>query len=156
MRENITQAVKDAMKSGDKVRLSTLRLIQAAIKDRDIAARVDAKGQSTGHDRIDDSELLGLLQKMIKQRREAAKTYADAGRGELADKENAEIAVIEEFLPKQLSAEETEKAVAAVIDEISASGLKDMGRTMSALKERFAGQMDFGKASAAVKARLSG
>ena len=156
MRENISQAVKDAMKSGDKMRLSTLRLVQAAIKDRDIAARVDAKGQSTGHDRIDDSELLGLLQKMIKQRREAAKTYADAGRSELADKETAEIAVIEEFLPKQLSAEETEKAVAEVIDEIGASGLKDMGRTMGALKERFAGQMDFGKASAVVKAKLSG
>ena len=156
MRENISQAVKDAMKSGDKMRLSTLRLVQAAIKDRDIAARVDAKGQSTGHDRIDDSELLGLLQKMIKQRREAAKTYADAGRSELADKETAEIAVIEEFLPKQLSAEETEKAVAAIIDEIGASGLKDMGRTMGALKERFAGQMDFGKASAVVKAKLSG
>jgi uncharacterized protein YqeY len=156
MRENITQAVKDAMKSGDKTRLSTLRLIQAAIKDRDIASRVDAKGQSTGHDRIDDSELMGLLQKMIKQRREAAKTYADAGRSELADKEKAEITVIEEFLPKQLSAEETEKAVAAIIDEIGASGLKDMGRTMGALKERFAGQMDFGKASAVVKARLSG
>ncbi len=156
MRENISQAVKDAMKSGDKMRLSTLRLVQAAIKDRDIAARVDAKGQSTGHDRIDDSELLGLLQKMIKQRREAAKTYADAGRSELADKETAEIAVIEEFLPKQLSAEETEKAVAAIIDEIGASGLKDMGRTMGALKERFAGQMDFGKASAVDKAKLSG
>jgi uncharacterized protein YqeY len=156
MRENITQAVKDAMKSGEKVRLSTLRLIQAAIKDRDIAARVDAKGQSTGHDRIDDSELLGLLQKMIKQRREAAKTYADAGRSELAEKETAEIAVIEEFLPKQLSTEETEKAVATVIDEIGASGLKDMGRTMGTLKERFAGQMDFGKASAVVKARLTG
>jgi uncharacterized protein YqeY len=156
MRENISQAVKDSMKSGDKMRLSTLRLVQAAIKDRDIAARVDAKGQSTGHDRIDDSELLGLLQKMIKQRREAAKTYADAGRSELADKETAEIAVIEEFLPKQLSAEETEKAVAEVIDEIGASGLKDMGRTMGALKERFAGQMDFGKASAVVKAKLSG
>jgi len=156
MRENISQAVKDAMKSGDKMRLSTLRLVQAAIKDRDIAARVDAKGQSTGLDRIDDSELLGLLQKMIKQRREAAKTYADAGRSELADKETAEIAVIEEFLPKQLSAEETEKAVAAIIDEIGASGLKDMGRTMGALKERFAGQMDFGKASAVVKTRLSG
>jgi uncharacterized protein YqeY len=156
MRENISQAVKDAMKSGDKMRLSTLRLVQAAIKDRDIAARVDAKGQSTGLDRIDDSELLGLLQKMIKQRREAAKTYADAGRSELADKETAEIAVIEEFLPKQLSAEEAEKAVAAIIDEIGASGLKDMGRTMGALKERFAGQMDFGKASAVVKARLSG
>jgi uncharacterized protein len=156
MRENISQAVKDSMKSGDKMRLSTLRLVQAAIKDRDIAARVDAKGQSTGLDRIDDSELLGLLQKMIKQRREAAKTYADAGRSELADKETAEIAVIEEFLPKQLSAEEAEKAVAAIIDEIGASGLKDMGRTMGALKERFAGQMDFGKASAVVKARLSG
>ena len=155
MRENITQAVKDAMKSGDKTRLSTLRLIQAAIKDRDIAARVDAKGQSTGRDRIDDAELLGLLQKMIKQRREAAETYAAAGRAELSDKENAEIAVIEEFMPRQLSEADTEKAVAEVVDEIGASSLKDMGRTMGVLKERYAGQMDFTKASALVKARLS-
>lgn len=156
MREEITQAVKDAMKSGDKLRLSTLRLVQAAIKDRDIAARVDPKGQSSGRDRIDDTELLSLLQKMIKQRRESAETYTTAGRSELADKENAEIAVIEEFMPKQLSEAEVEQAVSTIVGEIGASGLKDMGRTMGILKERYAGQMDFAKASALVKARLAG
>lgn len=156
MRDSITQAVKDAMKSGDKLRLSTLRLIQATIKDRDIAARVDAKGQSSGRDRIDEAELLGLLQKMIKQRRESAETYATAGRTELAEKETAEIAVIEEFMPQQLSEAETEKAVSDIISEIGAAGLKDMGRTMGVLKERYAGQMDFAKASALVKAKLSG
>lgn len=156
MRENISQAVKDAMKSGDKPRLATLRLVQAAIKDRDIAARVDAKGQATSQDRIDDAELLGLLQKMIKQRREAAETYASAGRNELADKEIAEIAVIEEFLPEQLSPEETELAVATIIEEIGASSLKDMGRTIGVLKERYAGRMDFAKASGMVKSKLSG
>ena len=156
MRENISQARKDAMKSGDKPRLATLRLVQAAIKDRDIAARVDAKGQATSQDRIDDAELLGLLQKMIKQRREAAETYASAGRNELADKEIAEIAVIEEFLPEQLSPEETELAVATIIEEIGASSLKDMGRTIGVLKERYAGRMDFAKASGMVKSKLSG
>ncbi len=156
MRDSITQAVKDAMKSGDKLRLSTLRLIQAAIKDRDIAARVDAKGQSSGRDRIDEAELLGLLQKMIKQRRESAETYATAGRAELAEKEAAEIAIIEEFMPQQLSEAETEKAVTDVVGEIGAAGLKDMGRTMGVLKERYAGQMDFAKASALLKAKLAG
>jgi uncharacterized protein YqeY len=156
MRDQISQAVKDAMKSRDKLRLSTLRLIQAAIKDRDIAARVDSKGQSSGRDRIDDAELLGLLQKMIKQRRESAETYVAAARSELADKEKAEIAIIEEFMPQQLSQAETEKAVNDVVNQIGAAGLKDMGRTMGVLKERYAGQMDFAKASALVKTKLSG
>ncbi len=138
MRERITEAVKTAMKSGEKQRLSTLRLIQAAIKDRDIASRVDAKGQSTGQDKAGDGELLQLLQKMIKQRRESATVYQDAGRSELAEQEIAEIAVIEEFLPKQMTETETEAAVSEVVSEIGASGLKDMGRTMAALKERFA------------------
>lgn len=154
MRDTIMDAVKTAMKSGQKDRLSTLRLIQAAIKDRDIAARVDAKGQSTGHDKADDSDLLQLLQKMIKQRRESASTYKDAGRSELAQQEEAEIAIIEEFLPKQMTASEVETAVDGIIKELDASGLKDMGRTMGVLKERFAGRMDFGKASGVVKARL--
>jgi len=147
-------AVKSAMKSGQKKRLSTLRLIQAAIKDRDIAARVDAKGQSTGQDKADDADLLQLLQKMIKQRRESASTYAEAGRQELADQEQAEIVIIEEFLPKQMAENEVEQAVDDVIKQLDASGLKDMGRTMAALKERYAGQMDFGKASGLVKAKL--
>jgi len=155
MRETITEAVKTAMKSGDKRRLSTLRLVQAAIKDRDIAARVDADGQSTGRDKIDDKELTLLLQKMIKQRRESARLYTEAGRSELADQETLEIGIIEEYLPKQMSDAEVAKAVSAVIADIGAAGLKDMGRTMATLKERYAGQMDFGKASGVVKATLS-
>ena len=155
MREQIQIAVKTAMKSGEKARLSTLRLIQAAIQDRDIAARADTKGQASGVDRIDDTELLQLLQKMIKQRRESAKLYIEGGRTELADKEIAEIAIIEEYLPKQMSEGETTTAIDTIISEIGATSLKDMGRTMAVLKERYAGQMDFGKASGALKTRLS-
>lgn len=154
MRERINQSLKDAMKSGDKARVSTLRLINAAIKDRDIAARADEKGQATGKDRAEDQEILGLLQKMIKQRRESSETYRQAGRADLADREDAEIPIIEEFLPQQMSEAETRAAVKAVMGELSCCGLKDMGRTMAALKERFAGQMDFGKASAMVKEEL--
>ncbi len=155
MREQLAEAVKTAMKSGDKQRLSTLRLIQAAIKDRDIAARVDGKGASTGQDQISDAELLQLLQKMIKQRRESVKVYTEGGRQELADQEQAEIAIIEEYLPKQMSQAEVEAAVKSVIEELDATGLKDMGRTMGVLKQRYAGQMDFGKASGIVKAQLN-
>lgn len=155
MREQIMDSVKTAMKAGDKRRLSTLRLIQAAIKDRDIAARVDAKGQSTGNDKIDDAELLQLLQKMIKQRRDSIKMYSEAGRTELAEQEQSEIVIIEEYLPKQMSEDEVAAAVGAVVKELGAAGLKDMGRTMAALKERYAGQMDFGKASGVVKANLT-
>jgi len=155
VRETITEAVKTAMKSGDKRRLSTLRLVQAAIKDRDIAARIDAKGRSTGQDKIDEGELLQLLQKMIKQRRESARVYTGAGRAELAEQEELEIKIIEEYLPKQMSEAEVATAVSTVIVELGAAGLKDMGRTMAALKERYAGQMDFGKASSVVKATLS-
>lgn len=154
MRERINSAMKEAMKSGDKRRLSTLRLVNAAIKDRDIAARVDEKGRSTGRDRIDDTEILALLQKMIKQRRESIETYSQGGRQDLVDQEAAEITVIEEFLPQQMGEEETKAAVEALVAEIGATGLKDMGRTMAALKERFTGQMDFGKASAIVKGLL--
>lgn len=155
MREEIMEAVKQAMKAGDKRRLSTLRLIQAAIKDRDIAARVDANGQSTGRDKVDDAELLLLLQKMVKQRRESAKTYAEAGRSELAENEEAEITIIEDYMPKQMSEAEMTTAIAEVVAEIGAAGLKDMGRTMNELKARYPGQMDFGKAGAIAKATLS-
>ncbi len=155
MRQQITEATKTAMKSGDKRRLSTLRLISAAIKDRDIAARVDNKGQSTGLDAVDDTEILRLLQKMIKQRREAQATYRDAGRTELIEQEAFEIAVIEEFLPAQMTADEIRAAVAAVIASEGATGLKDMGRTMGALKATYAGTMDFAKASAVAKELLS-
>jgi uncharacterized protein YqeY len=154
MRERINTAIKDAMKAGDKRRLSTLRLVNAAIKDRDIAARVDEKGRSTGRERIDDTEILALLQKMIKQRRESIETYAQGGRQDLVEQEEGEIAVIEEFLPQQMSEEETRAAVEALVAELGATGLKDMGRTMAALKERFAGRMDFGKASGLVKGLL--
>lgn len=154
MRERINTAIKDAMKAGDKRRLSTLRLVNAAIKDRDIAARVDEKGRATGRDKIDDNEILALLQKMIKQRRESIETYAQGGRLDLVEQEEGEIAVIEEFLPQQMSEEETRAAVEALVAELGATGLKDMGRTMAALKERFTGRMDFGKASGLVKGLL--
>ena len=155
MREQITSATKSAMKAGDKRRLSTLRLISAAIKDRDIAARVDEKGQSTGKEAIEKTEILQLLQKMIKQRRESEKTYREAGRSELVEQEQFEITVIEEFLPAQMSSDEIRTAVAEVIAAEGAAGLKDMGRTMGALKAKYAGTMDFGKASAMAKELLT-
>ncbi len=154
MRDRIQQATKDAMKSGDKRRLSTLRLVSAAIKDRDIAARVDEKGHATGRDRIDDAEILQLLQKMIRQRRDSIEVYTQGGRAELAEQEAAEIAIIEEFLPKQMSEAEIKDAATKAIAELAAGGLKDMGRVMGVLKERFPGVMDFGKASGMVKELL--
>ena len=154
MREQITAATKAAMKAGDKRRLSTLRLISAAVKDRDIAARVDAKGQNTGKDAIDNAEILQLLQKMIKQRREALGAYNEAGRSELVEQETFEISVIEEFLPPQMSDDDIRAAVSKTIEMEGASGLKDMGRTLRALKAKYAGQMDFAKASRVVKELL--
>ena len=135
--------------------MSTLRLISAAIKDRDIAARVDDKGRSTGREQIDEAEILQLLQKMIKQRREAEETYRDAGRAELVEQEAFEISVIEEFMPEQMSDEDIRAAVTETIAAEAAAGLKDMGRTMAALKSKFAGRMDFAKASAIAKGLLS-
>lgn len=154
MRDQLSQSIKDAMKSGDKRRLATLRLISAAIKDRDIAAQVDSSGQPSGRDKISEAEELQLLQKMVKQRREAAETYRKGGRQDLADQELAEIAIIEEFLPRQLNEEETRAAVEQVVRELDCAGLKDMGRAMAALKERYSGRMDFGKASGIVKELL--
>ena len=148
MRETITAALKHATKAQDKRRMSTLRLISAAIKDRDIAARASGKGQASA------AELLDLLPKMIKQREESEKIYAEAGRTELAQQEAEEIAIIREYLPKQLSEADTEKAIADAIAEAGATSLKDMGKVMAALKARYAGQMDFGKASPLVKAKL--
>ena len=148
MRETITAALKHATKAQDKRRMSTLRLVSAAIKDRDIAARTAGKGEAT------DAELLDLLAKMIKQREESEKIYADAGRAELAKQEGEEIAIIREFLPKQLAEKEMEKAIAAAIAEAGAASIKDMGKVMAALKGRYAGQMDFAKASGLVKAKL--
>jgi uncharacterized protein YqeY len=155
MRETITAALTAATKAQDKRRVSTLRLVSAAIKDRDIAARTAGKTQAT------DAELLELFAKMIKQREESEKIYADAGRAELAKQESEEIAIIREFLPKQLSDKDTEKAIAeakaaiaAAIEEVGAASVKDMGKVMAALKARHAGQMDFGKASGMIKALL--
>ena len=149
MRETITAALKAATKAQDKRRISTLRLISAAIKDRDIAARTAGKGEVT------DAELLELFAKMIKQREESEKIYADAGRAELAQQEGEEIAIIREFLPKQHSEAEAGKAIAEAIAETGASGVKDMGKVMAELKAAYAGKMDFAKASALVKAKLS-
>ncbi|HYH71320.1 MAG TPA: GatB/YqeY domain-containing protein [Methyloceanibacter sp.] len=148
MRDTITAALKDATKAQDKRRVSTLRMVSAAIKDRDIAARGTGKGTAT------DAELLELLAKMIKQREESQKIYADAGRAELATQEAEEIVIIREFLPQQLSPADVDKAIAAAIAETAAASVKDMGKVMAVLKDRHAGQMDFGKASAAVKAKL--
>jgi uncharacterized protein len=148
MRETITAALKLATKAQDKRRISTLRLVSAAIKDRDIAARTAGKGEVT------DAELLELLAKMIKQREESEKIYRDAGRGELAQQEAEEIAIIREFLPTQLSDADMQKAIAEAIAEAGAASVKDMGKVMAALKARYAGQMDFARASAMVKAKL--
>jgi uncharacterized protein YqeY len=144
MRDRLMAETKAALKAHNKQRLSALRLISAALQERDIAARAP----------ISDQEVPGLLQKMIKQRRESLAVYEKAGRKELAEQEAAEIAVIEEFLPKQMSEAEANAAIAAVVKETGAAGPKEMGKVMGALKERYAGRMDFGKASALVKELL--
>ncbi len=150
LREQINDAVKAAMKAKDAKRLGTLRLINAAIKDRDIAART-----ADSRDLLVDDEILGLLAKMIKQREDSVAAFDAGNRPEMAQAERDEIALIREFMPRQMSPEETKAAVVAVIAEIGAASIKDMGKVMSALKERYAGQMDFGKAGGAVKEALS-
>ena len=149
LRSEISTALKEAMKAKAEIETATLRLILAALKDRDIAAR--SKGVS---EPIDEEEILELLQKMVRQRREAIDLYVKGGRQDLADREAAEIQIIQRFLPKPLSDADVESAVAAVIDELEASSIKDMGRVMTALKERYAGRMDFGKAGNEVKKNL--
>jgi uncharacterized protein len=148
MRARINQDVKDAMKSGDRDRLTTLRLITAAIKDRELGVGGQAPIE------VGDAEIVVILQKMVKQRRESIATYEKAGRNDLADKEKAEIVILEAYLPKQMDEAATKAAVAALVAELGAAGPKDMGRVMSAMKERFAGQMDFGKASGVLKELL--
>jgi uncharacterized protein YqeY len=150
LREKINDGVKDAMRSQDKLRLSTLRLINAAIKNADIEAR------GTGKDALDDGAVLALLQKMIKQREESVALYEKGGRQELAEQERGEIAVIAGFLPKQMSDDEMNTAIAAAIAETGAASMKDMGKVIGVLRGKYAGQMDFGKASGVVKAKLSG
>lgn len=149
LRQRITETMKSAMKSKEQVALSTVRLIQAALKDRDIAAR--PKGNMDG---ISDDEVLSMLQSMIKQRRDSIEMYEKGGRPELAEREAQEIDVIEGFLPEQMSDEDVASAVDGVLTELEAATMKDMGRVMAALKERFAGSMDFGKAGGIVKGKL--
>ncbi|MDP4023945.1 GatB/YqeY domain-containing protein [Methylobacterium sp. NEAU 140] len=149
LRERFTAEMKEAMKAGDKAKLATVRMIQAALKDKDIEAR------GLGKDPAGDDEILSLLQKMIKQRTESAGVYEQGGRPELAANERSEIAIIEGFLPKQMDEAETRAAVEAAILETGAAGPKDMGRVIAALKGTFAGRMDFGKASGLVKAALA-
>ena len=150
MRDTINAALKEATLARDKGRTGTLRLINAAIKDRDIEARGAGAGEATS------SELIDLLAKMVKQRLESARIYDENGRPELAAQERAEIEIIQEYLPRQLNEDEAKAAIAAIIAETGASGVRDMGKVMAELKTRHAGQMDFSKASAAVKAALSG
>ncbi|MBW8787508.1 MAG: GatB/YqeY domain-containing protein [Rhizobium leguminosarum] len=150
LRDQLATQLKEAMKAKDAERLSTVRLIQAAVKDRDIANRGIGKEQAS------DDEILQILAKMVKQRDESAKIYEENSRPELAAKERAEITVIQDFMPKQLSDSEVRANVSAIIAEMGAAGAKDMGKVMAALKERYAGQMDFAKASATVKELLNG
>lgn len=149
LRDDINAALKEALKAQDKRRTSTLRLINAALKDRDIEQR------GHGKDPLTDDELRALLAKMVKQREESAKIYDEGGRPELAAQEREEIVYIQVFLPQQMSEADTRAAIAKVIAEIDAKGIKDMGRTMAVLKERFVGAIDFGKASQWVKDALT-
>jgi uncharacterized protein YqeY len=150
IRDTLSNAQKEAMKAKDAPRLSTVRLILSAIKDRDIANR------GTGKEQASDDEILQILAKMIKQRDESAKIYDEGGRPELATKEREEIAIIQGYMPAQLSDEKVRDICAAVVAEIGAVGVKDMGKCMAILRERYAGQMDFAKASAALKDLLKG
>lgn len=150
LRDQLSDALKDAMRAKEKRRTSTLRLILAAIKDRDIAAR--GQGNTEG---VSDEEILEILSKMVRQRNESIETYEEAGRLELAEQEREEIGIIQDFLPRQMREDEIEEAVNGVVAEIGAGNLKDMGRVMGALKERYAGHMDFGRASALAKQVLS-
>ena len=149
IRDDIKAALVSAMKAGDKPRTGTLRLIQSALKNRDIELR-----GGTGAPADDDALVTEVLQKMIKQRRESIALYEQGGRAELAAAETAEVAVIEGFLPRQMSEEETNAAIDAIVAETGAASVKDMGRVMAALKERHAGRLEMSKASALVKARL--
>jgi hypothetical protein len=149
LRTAITDAYKTAMRERDQASVGAIRMIQAALKDKDIAAR------PSGVDAIPDEAILSMLQTMIKQRRESITMYEQGGRPELAAQEAAEIAIIERFLPQAMSAEEADAAIATVIADLGAGGIKDMGRVMNELKTRFAGAMDFQAASAQVKAKLT-
>lgn len=150
LRDDINAAVKDAMKAKEERKLGTLRMMNSTIKNADIEAR----GQ--GKPPLSDDDLLGVFQKMIKQRQESVELYDKGGRAELAAQERAEIEVITAYLPKQMSEDEVKAAIGAAIAETGAAGMKDMGKVIAVLKAKFAGQMDFGKASGLVKAALTG
>jgi len=149
MREKITADLKTAMKAGDRARVDALRLINASLKDKDIEARGAGKTLS-------EDDVLALLQKMIKSRQESLDIYEKNNRPELADKERFEIAVISSYLPSQMSEAEVADAIRAAVAELGATSIKDMGKVVAALKAKYAGRMDFGKASAVVKAALTG
>lgn len=149
MREQFTAMLKSAMKAGDKRRVDTVRMITAALKDRDIEARGQGK-------EVSDADILALLQKMVKSRQESMDIYEKNGRPELAQQEREEIAIIQEFLPKQMSEDEVQAAIKAAIAETGAASVKDMGKVVGALKAKYTGQMDFAKASAMVKGLLNG
>ncbi|MHA1537582.1 MAG: GatB/YqeY domain-containing protein [Alphaproteobacteria bacterium] len=149
MRDRITAALKEAMLAKDKLRTSTIRLMLAALKDRDIALRGE-----DGADGLDDAGIRVLLAKMVKQREESAVTYETAGRMELAETERAEIGVIKDFLPRPLSADEVEAAIRKALAETHASSIRDMGKVMGVLKSQYAGRMDFGAAGGRIKAAL--
>jgi len=151
LRDQLNEALKDAMRARDSRRTATLRLILAAMKDRDIAARTDAADRAG----ISDDQILSMLQTMIRQRRESILAYEQGNRPDLVQQEKDEIAIIEGFMPKQMDQAEVEAGVRAAIAEVGAQGIKDMGKTMAVLKAKYAGQMDFGKASGILKALLS-
>jgi uncharacterized protein len=150
LRDKLMDDVKAAMKAGEKTRLSTIRLIQAALKDKDIEARGQGKGQLT------DEDLMSLMQKMVKQRQESIAIYTQAGRAELAAGEQAELEVINSYLPKQMDESAMAAAIAAAVAETGAASMKDMGKVVGLLKGKYAGQMDFARASQMVKAALGG
>lgn len=152
LRQEINEALKTAMKAQDRRATSTLRLILAALKDRDIAAR----GQGGDDSGVSDDAILGMLQKMIKQRHDSIEQYEKGKRPDLVAQESEEIDIIGRFLPKQMDAAETTDAIGAVVDELGATTIKDMGKVIGALKERYAGRMDFAKAAQLAKARLGG
>ena len=150
LRDDINNAVKEAMKAKNERKLSTLRMVNSTIKNADIEAR----GQ--GKPPLPDADLLGVLQKMIKQRQEAVELYDKGGRAELAAQEREEIAIISAYLPKQMSEDDVKAAITAAIAETNAAGMKDMGKVIGVLRGKYAGQMDFGKASGIVKGKLAG
>ena len=151
LRVRLNEAMKEAMKARDSARTSTLRLINAAIKDRDIAAR----GEGRGDEGVADTELLALLGKLVKQRQESARIYEEGGRLELAEKELAEVRVISEFLPRQMSEDEAARVIDQTIAALGASSIRDMGRVMGELKGKYTGQMDFGAVGAQLKEKLA-